>query len=62
MCTFEGVVKEAIEMKAGSVKMIIKRIKDGFPLRVVTVYFESDNLDMFLIDLDALEKEYGLGV
>jgi hypothetical protein len=62
MCNIEAMIKEAIEMDAGSTKIIIRRKSDDFPLRIIAVYFESDELDMFLEDLEQLEATYGFGV
>jgi len=56
----DALIKVGKEMGAGAVKAIA-RDKDGIPLRIICVYFESDELEKFLNDLEALEEKYGLG-
>ena len=62
MCNIGALIKETIEMGGGSAKMIIRRKADEFPLRIVAIYLESDDLDLFLEDLEQLEATYGFGV
>ena len=62
MCNIAAMIEDAREMGAGSTKIIVTRKSDNFPVRIIAVYFESDELDMFLEDLEQLEATYGLGV
>jgi transcriptional regulator NrdR family protein len=57
----ETLIKMGIETNAGAVKAVIRKKKDGTPLRIVCVYFEFDELEKFLDDLETLEEKYGLG-
>ena len=56
-----GLIEVGKEVGAVAVKSIARN-KDGVPTRIVCVYFESDELEMFLDDLEYLEEKYGMGV
>jgi hypothetical protein len=62
MCNIAAMIEDAREMGAQSTMIVIRRKSDNFPLRIIAVYFESDELDMFLEDLEQLEATYGFGV
>ena len=49
------------KMDAGSVKSISRKKKDGTPILAVCVYYECDELEEFLIDLEKLEEKHGYG-
>ena len=57
----DALIKAGKEMNAGAVKAIARK-KDGTPIRIVCVYFESDELEEFLVALEMLEEEFGLGI
>jgi hypothetical protein len=57
----DALIKVGKETDAGAVKSIARKT-DGTILRIVCVYFESDDLnEEFLIALEQLEAEFGFG-
>jgi len=60
MTSLDEMVKLGKEMDAGSLKSISRK-GDGTPLLAICIYYESDELDAFLKDLEKLEEKYGYG-
>ena len=63
LSAMETLIALGKEMNAGAVKSVARR-PDGTILRIICVYFETEDpkdLAFFLDDLEYLESEYGMG-